>query len=116
MPTLYGIRSCDTVRRARRWLDGHGIAYTWHDLREDGLDAAQLQRWVDALGIDALLNRKSRTWRDLPSGRRERLDDAGLQRLVLEHPTLLRRPLLEDGDELAVGFSAADYAARFDPE
>ena len=113
MTTLYGIKNCDTVRKARRWLDGRRVAYTFHDLRGEGLDAATLQRWIAARGVDDLLNRRSRSWRDLPAARRDGLDAAGAEQLLLENPTLLRRPVLEDGDAIEIGFDATTYGRRF---
>jgi arsenate reductase len=113
MPTLYGIRNCDTVRKARRWLDDHGVAYTWHDFRADGLDPADLDRWLTAVGDAVLVNRRGRTWRQLPEATRDGLDDASLRTLLLEQPTLIKRPVLDDDDDIAVGFDADTYAARF---
>ncbi len=113
MPTLYGIPNCDTVRKARRWLSGHGVNHAWHDLRADGLDPARVERWLDAVGDAVLVNRRGRTWRQLPEATRENPDPAALRALLLEQPTLIKRPVLEDGDDVVVGFSEADYAARF---
>lgn len=113
MPTLYGIRNCDTVRKARRWLDDHGVAYAWHDLRADGLPLATLDRWLAQVGDAVLVNRRGRSWRALPPAERERLDAAALRALLLAEPTLIKRPVVEDGDNLVVGFDAAAWAARF---
>ncbi len=113
MPTVYGIRNCDTVRKARRWLDDHGVDYTWHDFRADGLDGDRLDRWLAAVGDTLLVNRRGRTWRQLPEATRDRLDDTALRALLLEQPTLVKRPVLEDGDDVVVGFDADAYAARF---
>lgn len=111
MITLYGIPNCDTVRKARRWLDEHGVAYDFHDLRADGLERSQVAAWLDALGHEQLINRRSSSWRSVPAAEREALDDARAIALVLEQPTLIRRPLLECGGEVHVGFSAARYQA-----
>ena len=113
MPTLYGIRNCDTVRKARRWLDDHGVAYTWHDVRADGLDAKTLEQWLAAVGDDVLVNRRGRTWRTLPETTRNNLDAASLRSLLLEQPTLIKRPVLDDDDDIAVVFDADAYAPRF---
>lgn len=113
MATIYGIRNCDTVRKARRWLDAHAIECPFHDLRADGLDAARLDRWLAAVGDEVLVNRRSRTWRELPAATREAAEAAALRTLLLEQPTLLRRPVLETGGEVVVGFDAGRYARLF---
>jgi len=113
MPTLYGIPNCDTVRKARRWLDEHGVAYAWHDLRADGLDAARVARWLAAVGDATLVNRRGRTWRALPENAREGLDTTALHALLVREPTLIKRPVVEDGDDVLVGFDAAAWAERF---
>lgn len=114
MITLYGIRSCDTVRKARRWLDQHNIEYTYHDLREDGLSRARAGAWIEALGHDGLVNRRSATWKTLPAELRDNLDDRQALAAVLDHPTLIKRPVLDTGSELHTGFSPERYQALFD--
>lgn len=114
--TLYGLKNCDSCRRARQWLEAHGITPRLHDVRADGLNASRLERWVEALGWERLLNRRSTTWRQLGDGRPETLDRASAVQLILEHPTLLRRPVLESGPRLLVGFSAEDYRQSLLPE
>ena len=113
MPTLHGIRNCDTVRKARRWLNTHGVDHAWRDFRDDGLDAADLDRWLVAVGDDVLVNRRGRTWRQLPEATRDGLDATALRALLLEEPTLIKRPVLVDGDDVVVGFDAEAYAERF---
>ena len=113
MPTLYGIRNCDTVRKARRWLNSHGVDHAWHDFRIDGLPEATLERWLAMVGDDVLVNRRGRTWRELPEATRDGLDDAALQALLLEGPALIKRPVLEDGDDIVVGFDPDAYSERF---
>jgi len=110
MVTLYGIRTCDTVRKARRWLEEHGIDYRYHDLRGDGLDAARLNAWIADLGWEQLINRRGTTWRQLPEAEREPLDAARAHTLMLAHPALVKRPLIETADGRHLGFSAAQYA------
>jgi Spx/MgsR family transcriptional regulator len=112
--TLYGIRSCDTVRKARRWLEQHGIDYHYHDLREDGLDAAQVNDWLAQVGSEVLINRRSTTWKGLSAEARETLQTGNATDLALEHPTLIKRPLLDTGSELHVGFAPARYQDIFD--
>ncbi len=115
MTTLYGIPNCDTVRRARRWLDAHGVAYRFHDLRKDGLDAALLADWIAGLGWEALLNRRGTTWRRLPASTREHINRAAATRLMLEQPAIITRPVLAQGRQLHLGFSADRYRALFKP-
>ncbi len=115
MVALYGIASCDTVRKARRWLDANGAAYRYHDLREDGLDKAVLQRWIAALGWESLLNRRSTTWRDLAAGERNGLDLPKATTLLLKHPTLIKRPVLVHDGNVYVGFAAERYEELFPP-
>jgi len=114
MTTLYGISGCDTVRKARRWLDEHGVAYRFHDLRKDGLDDALLADWIGRLGWETLLNRRGTTWRRLPAATREDIDLVAATRLMREQPAIIRRPLLARGKRLHAGFSADDYQAIFD--
>lgn len=112
MVIVYGIRTCDTVKKARRWLDDRGIAHRFHDFRSDGLEPARLARWLRTLGDERLVNRQSTTWRQLDAADRERAMTAAGD-LLLEHPTLIRRPLLERGDGLQVGFSPDAYQRFF---
>jgi arsenate reductase len=113
MVILYGIKTCDTVRKARRWLEDHGVDYRFHDLRGDGLDAARLDAWIADLGWENLVNRRGATWRKLPVGEREPLDAARARALMLAEPALIRRPLLENGAARHLGFSVAQYRKLF---
>lgn len=111
--TLYGIKNCDTVKKARKWLDQHKIDYQFHDFREDGLDENAVANWIDELGWQNLLNRRSQTWKTLDVQTRERMDDKSARKAVLSHPTLIKRPLLDTGQQRYAGFSAANYAKIF---
>ena len=113
MTKLFGIPNCDSVRKARRWLDEHGIAYVFHDFRKDGLDAAQLAAWIEQVGWETLLNRKGTTWRQLPAAQREGVDGKRARALLLRSPTLIKRPVLVAGQHLEVGFDADRYATLF---
>ena len=113
MITLYGIANCDTVRKARRWLDGQGIAYRFHDVRRDGIGGAQLRAWTEELGWEALLNRRGTTWRAVPDAVRAGLDADAAIRLMLEMPAIIRRPVLDLGDRRSVGFSESHYQSLF---
>ena len=110
---VYGIPNCDSVRKARRWLESHGVAFTFHDLRKDGLDAATLARWVEALGWEPLLNRRGTTWRQLPQPRRDRIDADSAFALMLEQPTVIKRPVVEQDGKVSVGFSETEFQQRF---
>lgn len=114
MITLYGIKSCDTVRKARRWLDQHNIEYSYHDLREDGLSRARASAWLTELGQDGLLNRRSATWKTLPAELREGMDERRALAAILDHPTLIRRPVLDTGSEVHTGFTHERYQTLFD--
>lgn len=107
MITVYGIPNCDKVRTVRKRLEQQGIAYRFHDVRTDGLTQAQVRVWLKALGPVALLNRRSTTWRQLPAAERANLTAARAVRLVLAHPTLLQRPLLDIDGTVRVGYDEA---------
>ncbi len=110
---LYGISNCDTVKKARRWLDEQGVAYRFHDFRKDGLEPARLQSWVDALGWEKLLNKGGTTFRKLPDAQKDGLDAASAKALMLDQPAMIRRPVVEALGAISVGFAAADWQARF---
>lgn len=109
MYTLYGIKNCDTCRKARKAMDGSGIPYQYHDLREDGLSAALLEHILDRVPVVEALNKRSTTWRDLPDEEKEAVDANKARELLLAHPTLLKRPLLDTGEEILVGYRDGDY-------
>ncbi|WP_417581684.1 ArsC family reductase [Nitrincola sp.] len=111
MLTLYGISNCDTVRKARKWLDAHPVDYRFHDFRKEGLTAEQISRWTDCIGMDKLLNKRGTTWRQLPEERKAGLDIPGLKALLLEYPALIKRPLLEGDNICHVGFNETEYSA-----
>ena len=113
MITLYGIPNCDTVRKARRWLDEHAIDYQFHDFREQGLTADTVARWLDELGWETVVNRRSTTWKQLDSAARETMDRDAAQRCILEHPTLVKRPVLDTGHDRHLGFSEKQYQEIF---
>ena len=107
MITLYGIPNCDTVKRARKALDGADIAHEVHDFRKDGLDESQLAAWVDAVGLDTLVNRRGTTWRQLPANTQAAIDAGDLAPLI-EQPSLIKRPVFELADTVIVGFAKKD--------
>ena len=109
MHTLYGIKNCDTVKKARQWLDQNGIAYQFHDLRADGLTLAQLNEFAARLDWNTLLNRSSTSWRQLSTGQQSDLTLEKAIALMLNTPTLIKRPILDTGDKLIIGFKADHY-------
>ena len=113
MTTLYGISNCDTVKKAQRWLTSNDVEFTFHDFRKDGLSEAQLQAWVAAVGWEALLNKRSTSWRALDDETKNTIDEASAIREMLTTPTLIKRPVLSLGDHIQVGFKESDYSALF---
>jgi len=111
--TLYGIPNCDTVKKARAWLDERGIDYAFHDYKKAGLDAATLRGWVAEVGWEQLINKRGQMWRKLEPAVREHLDEAGAIRVMLETPTIIRRPVLDTGSARHVGFTEDQYQAIF---
>jgi Spx/MgsR family transcriptional regulator len=109
--TLYGIPNCDTVKKARALLAEHGVAYTFHDYKKQGVPVDALDRWLAELGWEALLNRRGTSWRQLDAARQAVVcDAAGAKVLMLELPSVIRRPVAARGSELRVGFDAAEWA------
>lgn len=105
MITVTGIKSCDTCRKALAWLKNQGMDHQYHDLRADGLDQNRLTKWVEALGWEVVLNRRSTTWRGLDDADKADLSDGKAIRLMSEHPTLIKRPVFEVGNDVHIGFS-----------
>lgn len=113
MITLYGIKNCDTVKKARTWLDKHKVDYTFHDFRTDGLDAQQVKQWVSELGWEALVNKRSTTWKTLGESTKSILNDENVVDVILEAPTLIKRPLLDKDSTRIVGFKEPEYKQLF---
>ena len=105
MLTVYGIKSCDTCRRAKKYLEDRNIEFRFHDLREDGLDIQMLERWSARIDWERLLNRKSLTWRNIPEADRRNMTRDGAFAAMLDRPTLVKRPVFESRAFFAVGFS-----------
>jgi arsenate reductase len=109
--TLYGIPNCDTIKKARAWLDGQGVAYAFHDYKKAGIDAATLRRWAGEVGWEVLLNRAGTTFRKLPEAEREGIDADRAIALMVAQPSMIKRPVLEGAGPLLVGFKPDAYAA-----
>jgi arsenate reductase (glutaredoxin) len=110
--TIYGIKACDTMKKARDWLDAHGIGYAFHDYKSAGLDRPTLQSWVDRVGWEVLLNRNGTTFRKLPEAERTGIDRDKAMNLLLANPSMVKRPVLDLGEDLLVGFKPESWAAR----
>jgi arsenate reductase (glutaredoxin) len=110
---LYGIKNCDTVKKARTWLDRHRIEYRFHDFRSDGLELQQAQNWMQELGIDSLINKRGTTWKQLDDETRNNLTANNAAALLVAQPTLIKRPLLDIGHQRFVGFSETMYRDIF---
>ncbi len=110
MITLYGIPNCDTVKKARAWLAAAGIAHHFHDLRKDGLTGERLDSWLASAGWEALLNRKGTTFRALDDADKADLDTAKARALMLANPAMIKRPVVEFGDAVLVGFQPDRWA------
>ena len=107
--TIHGIRTCDTMKKARAWLDAHGIAHAFHDYKLAGIDRATLESWAAKVGWERLLNRAGTTFRKLPEDQKRDLTQARAIALMLAQPSMIRRPVLGFGDRLIVGFDADEY-------
>ncbi len=113
MITLYGIKNCDTVKKARKWLDEHGVDYHFHDFRADGLKESTVTGWIDELGWETLVNKRSTSWKALDESERNSMDESSALNAIMAQPTLIKRPLLDTGKERFTGFSAANYDKIF---
>ena len=109
--TIYGIKNCDTMKKARSWLNEHSIVHAFHDYKVSGIDRETLAGWVKQVGWDVLLNRAGTTFRGLPDARKRDLDEGKAIALMLEQPSMIRRPVLVRGRILLVGFSPEKYSA-----
>jgi arsenate reductase len=111
--TIYGIKACDTMKKARAWLDAHGVAYDFHDYKTSGIDKARLEAWVKAAGWETVLNRAGTTFRKLPEADRTDLTGKKAVALMLAQPSMIKRPVVEGAGALLVGFKPEIYAKAF---
>jgi len=113
MITLYGIKNCDTVKKSRDWLAKNNIEYRFHDFRVDGLNQKQVENWINEIGLDALINKRSTTWKELDESTKTNFDEKNAAAVITENPTLIKRPLLDTGKQKHVGFKEAEYTKIF---
>jgi Spx/MgsR family transcriptional regulator len=111
--TLYGISSCDTIRKARTWLKNQQIEFQFHDYRKQGLEQKLLESMISVLGWEAMLNRRGTTWRALPDTVKEQIDQSSAMRVMLDNPAIIKRPLLATANQLHLGFSDRQYQEIF---
>ena len=117
MITLYGIKNCDTMKKAFKWLDQQGVDYQFHDYKKQGLDPALAQGWLEELGFEALLNKRGTTWRKLDEDSKAAMDDSRAQQTMLDNPSIIKRPLLDlkpgSTGQKHLGFKAEHYQSLF---
>ena len=111
--TIYGIKNCDTMKKARAWLDGHGVAYHFHDYKTEGISKEKLKRWCDECGWETLLNRAGTTFRALPERDKDGLTEKKAIALMMAQPSMIKRPVLDVGGKLLVGFRPDQYEGAF---
>ena len=112
--TLLGIPNCETMKKARRWLEANGVLYTFHDYKKTGVPEEKLKQWVKKVGWETLLNRRGTTWRKLGDTIKNNIDEASAITVMLENPSAIKRPVLESGKTILVGFSEEAYKKAFD--
>lgn len=112
--TLFGIKNCDTIKKARKWLETNAVDYQFHDYRVDGLDEARLDRWIEQADWKTLLNQRSTSWRQLDDATKQNINADSAKSLMLENPTLIKRPVLETEQSILVGFKETNYQAFFE--
>ena len=113
MVTMYGIKNCDTIKRARSWLEGHKVAYQFHDYKSAGIDKPTLEGWIKKVGWEVLLNRAGTTFKKLPEADKQGLSEKKAIALMLAQPSMIKRPVLEAKSKLTVGFKPEEYQKLF---
>ncbi len=109
MTTLYGIKNCDTVKKAQKYLTDKGVEFNFHDFRVEGIDEAMVNTFIQELGLDKVINKRSTTWKQLSQEQRGALDEQNAVSLCVENPTLIKRPVLKQNNTYHIGFKASDY-------
>jgi len=113
MVEMYGIANCDTIKKARKWLEANGIEYQFHDYKKEGADSVLLKQWCESGGWETLLNRRGTTWRKLSDDVKEGVDEISSIQLMVENPSMIKRPVLLAAGKITVGFSEAVYRELF---
>jgi arsenate reductase len=113
MTTLYGIKNCDTMKKARTWLDDHGVEYTFHDYKASGIDREHLEKWCKALGWETVLNKAGTTFKKLPDADKESLTERKAIALMISQPSMIKRPMLEHAKQMQAGFKPDVYRTLF---
>jgi Spx/MgsR family transcriptional regulator len=113
MVKIYGIPNCDTMKKARQWLNEHYIEYEFHDYKKAGLEKQMLSSWIEHLGWEALLNKRSTSWRQLDEQIKSNLNESTAIEVMLQNPSIIKRPLLDDGKQFHLGFKAEQYRLIF---
>ena len=111
--TLYGIKNCDTIKKARKYLDANNISYTFHDYRTDGIDEKMVQGFIKSLGWEQVLNKRGTTWRKLDEKTKASTDETTVVKLLCDNPAMIKRPILSQSKVLTLGFSTASYDELF---
>ena len=109
MIKMYGIPNCDTIKKARKWLESNGLDYEFHDYKKQGVPEKNLKQWVKQAGWETLLNRRGTTWRKLPEDVRENIDEASAIEVMMDNPSAIKRPVLEADKALLIGFKEDEY-------
>ena len=109
MLKIYGIKACDTMKKAFTWLDQQGIAYEFHDYKKAGAPATEVKRWIKQLGWDTVINKRGTSWKKLPEARRAAMDSADALAAAQENPSLIKRPMIEQGTILLAGFNPDEW-------
>lgn len=111
--TMYGIANCDTIKKAKKWLEAEGVEYQFHDYRKQGIDTALVEQFCQQLGWENVLNKRGTTYRQLSAEQKETLNEANAIALLVEQPAMIKRPILVVGDDYHIGFKADQYATLF---
>ncbi len=111
MFVMYGIKNCDTIKKARKWLEENKVAYEFFDYKKEGVSAELADGFVEELGWEALINKRGTTWRNLPEDTKNNIDETVAKQLMMENPSIIKRPLLDTGTKKVLGFKADEYQA-----
>ena len=113
MTIMYGIKNCDTIKKARNWLEAENIDYRFHDYKKDGTDEELFKEWIASLGWESVINRRGTTWRKLTDEQKSSMDDNSALAAMLDNPSIIKRPLLEHDGTRTLGFKAEEYESIF---